>query len=100
MASKDLIEIVRQKTATYMGKPYNELKAIVGTKGDFFTTNYKNKKYKFEIEADYFEENKIRVMVSAEPDSPFGSLSGFAMYFGKTIDNVVILKSDNPSVVF
>ena len=83
-----------------MEKPYIELQKIVGTKGDCFIVEYRNKRYKFEIEANYFEDNKIRVMVSAEPDSITGWLSGFAMYFAKTVDNVLILNNDNPNVSF
>jgi hypothetical protein len=99
--SEDLREIVRQYAAIYMGKPYDELGLLVGKKeGNYFVIEYKAKKYEFEVYATFFEKDKIRVMVSAQPHSFLGWLSGYAIYFGKTINNQVIKSSENPNVIF
>ncbi len=90
----ELREIVEIKVAEFKIKEYSQLQQIIEKKGEYFQVEYKNKKYNFEINAEYFKGNIIRVRVQGERNTLFGNLSGFARYFAKSLNGDLVEQND------
>lgn len=98
MNNKELKEIVNIIYQQYIKKQYQELKKIIDKKGEYFTREYNNGKYNFEIYAEYYNGSNIRVRIHGEKNSIIGFLSGFACYFGKTSTEELI--ENNHNIIF
>lgn len=90
----ELKEIVELKAEEFKRKEYSQLQQIIEKKGEYFQVEYKNKKYNFEVNAEYYKENIIRVMVQGEKNTLFGNLSGFARYFAKSSNGDIVEQND------
>lgn len=91
----ELKEIVELKTNEYKSKDYSHLQQIIEKKGECFQVEYKNRKYNFEVKAEYYQENNVRVRVQGEKSTLFGNLNGFAKYFAKTPNNELIEQDED-----
>ncbi len=94
----ELKEIVELEAIEYKSKAYLHLQQIIDKKGECFQVEYKNKKYNFEVKAEYYQENNIRVRVQGEKNTLFGNLNGFAIYFAKTPKNELL--EQNSDIIF
>lgn len=88
---KQLIEAVNNITSKYKEKDFNELKKLIKNP-DYFTYDFNDQTYSFEIEAKYLNDNFISVCIGGQRNKMF--TIGFAKYFGKTSSNELIENND------
>ncbi len=97
MNKRELIEIVNKQSLKYKKLSYQELENRINKNGEHFEIIYKNKKYWIEVEANHYSNYIIRVMIAGEKKGLFGLMNGYAIYFGKSLNNELF---ENDEMIF